>query len=75
MKSWSRFCLVAGYLWLIVAVILFVVVTINTWMHEGYGGLHKLLSPFESTNFIVIIAVITPGVGLIMLSEKLQTRP
>ena len=75
MKSWSRFCLVAGYLWLMVAIIVFLAATVGTWMHEGYSGVHKLLSPFESTNYIVIIAAIAPGLGLIMLSEKLQTRP
>jgi len=74
MKSWPRFCLVAGYLWLMVAIIVFLALTIVTWMDEGYDGLHKLLSPFESINYIVIIAAIAPGIGLIMLSEKLQTR-
>lgn len=43
-------------------------------MSEGFSGVQKLLSPFNVINYLSIMITIAPGIGLIMLSEKLSNK-
>ncbi|WP_157046194.1 hypothetical protein [Geotalea uraniireducens] len=43
-------------------------------MKEGFSGVQNLLSPFNVANYIVTIITLAPGIGLLMLSEKLQNK-
>ena len=65
---------VIGYIWLILAGILILMRIAGVWMKEGFSGVQDLLSPFNIINWLVTIATLAPGIGLLMLSEKLQSK-
>ena len=74
MKFWSTTCKVLGYIWLVLAGLLILVGIIGVWMKEGFSGIQDLLSPFNIANYIVTIITLAPGIGLLMLSEKLENK-
>jgi len=43
-------------------------------MKDGFSGVQDLLSPFNVANWIVTVVTLAPGIGLLMLSEKLQNK-
>ena len=47
---------------------------VGVWMDEGFLGVQQLLSPFNIGNWIVSIITLAPGMGLLMLSRKLQDK-
>ncbi len=73
-----KFCIVAskvlGYILLVLAIILILIGIVGVWMKEGFSGVQDLLSPFNIINWLVTLATLAPGVGLLMLSEKLQSK-
>ena len=47
---------------------------VGVWMDEGFLGVQQLLSPFNIGNWIVSIITLAPGMGLLVLSRKLQDK-
>lgn len=47
---------------------------VGVWMDEGFSGVQQLLSPFNIANWIVTVITLAPGMGLLMLSRKLQDK-
>jgi hypothetical protein len=74
MKFWAIVCKVLGYIWLVLAGLLILVGIAGVWMKEGFSGVQDLLSPFNVVNYIVTIVTLAPGIGLLMLSDKLQDK-
>lgn len=74
MKVWATICKVFGYIWLVLAGLLILVGIIGVWMKEGFSGVQNLLSPFNVVNYIVTLITLAPGIGLLMLSDKLQSK-
>jgi len=74
MKFWATVCKVFGYVWLTLAGILILIGIVGVWMKEGFSGVQELLSPFNIANWLVTIVTLAPGVGLLMLSERLEQR-
>jgi len=74
MKFWSIVSKVLGYIWLILAGLLILVGIFGVWMKDGFSGVQDLLSPFNVANWIVTVVTLAPGIGLLMLSEKLQNK-
>lgn len=74
MKFWAIVCKVLGYIWLVLAGLLILVGIAGVWMKEGFSGVQDLLSPFNVANYIVTIITLAPGIGLLMLSNKLQDK-
>jgi hypothetical protein len=74
MKFWATTCKVLGYIWLVLAGLLILVGIVGVWMKEGFSGVQNLLSPFNVANFIVTAITLAPGIGLLMLSDKLQNK-
>ncbi len=74
MKFWIVASKVIGYIWLILAGILILMGIAGVWMKEGFSGVQDLLSPFNIINWLVTFATLAPGIGLLMLSEKLQSK-
>ena len=63
-----------GYIWLTLAILLILVGIIGVWMQEGFGGVRRLLSPFNVINYIVMILTLAPGGGALLLAKKLEHR-
>jgi len=74
MKFWATVSKVLGYIWLILAGLLILVGIFGVWMKDGFSGVQDLLSPFNVANWIVTVVTLAPGIGLLMLSEKLQNK-
>ena len=74
MKFWIFTSKVLGYIWLLLAGILILMGIGGVWMKEGFSGVQDLLSPFNVVNWLVTVATLAPGIGLLMLSEKLQSK-
>ena len=64
--------MVCGIIWFIGAFILILVGYIGVFIGEGFGGLVRLLNPFNSANTIMVILVLVPGVVLMSLAKKLN---
>ncbi len=74
MKFWATVSKVLGYIWLMFASLLISVGIVGVWMKEGFSGVQDLMSPYNVTNYIVTVITLSPGIGLLMLSEKLQSK-
>ena len=74
MKFWATLSKVLGYIWLVLGGLLILVGTIGVWMKNGFAGVQELLSPFNVTNWIVMAVTLAPGIGLLMLAGKLQSK-
>ena len=74
MMFWATTCKVLGYIWLVLAGLLILAGTIGVWMKEGFSGVQDLLSPFNVANYIVMAITLAPGIGLLMLSNKLRSK-
>ena len=74
MKFWIVTSKVLGYVWLGLAFILILTGIAGVWMKEGFSGVQELLSPFNIINWVVTLATLAPGIGLLMLSEKLRLK-
>lgn len=74
MKFWIVSSKILGYIWLVLAGLLILAGIIGIWMKEGFGGVQELLSPFNVINWIVTFLTLAPGIGLLMLSDKLKSK-
>lgn len=74
MKFWATTCKLLGYIWLVLAGLLILAGIIGVWMKEGFSGVQDLLSPFNLANNIVTAITLAPGIGLLMLSDKLRGK-
>lgn len=74
MNFWATVSKVIGYIWLVLAGLLILASIIGVWMKEGFSGVQDILSPFNVLNWLVTVATLAPGIGLIMLSEKLRNK-
>ncbi len=74
MRHLSKVCSVLGYVWLTLAGFLILIGIAGVWMKEGFSGVQDLLSPFNIANWLVTIITLAPGIGLLMLAEKLERR-
>ncbi len=74
MRFWAIVAKVLGYIWLGVAGFVILAGVIGVWMKEGFSGVQELLSPFNVINWLVTAFTLAPGIGLLMLAEKLQSK-
>lgn len=74
MKFWVTYCKVLGYIWLVVTGLMILVGIAGVWTKEGFSGVQDLLSPFNAANYIAMVIVLVPGIGLLKLSGKLQLK-
>lgn len=74
MRFWATVSKILGYIWLVLAGFLILAGIIGVWMKEGFSSVQDLLNPFNLANWIVTIITLAPGIGLLMLSEKLQGK-
>lgn len=74
MKFLGTFCKVLGYLWLIIAGIVIFIGIVGIWMKEGFSGVQQLLSPFNIANWLITVITLAPGIGLLIVSDKLRQR-
>lgn len=74
MKFWATVCKVLGYIWLVLAGGLILIGTLGVWLKEGFSGVQELLSPFNIANWLLTVITLAPGIGLLMLSEKLEKK-
>ncbi len=74
MKFWVVSSKVLGYIWLVLAGLLILAEIIGVWMKEGFGEVQELLSPFNIVNWFVTFLTLAPGIGLLMLSDKLKNK-
>ena len=74
MRFWASFSKILGYIWLGLTGLTILMGIVGTWMEEGFSGVQALLSPFNVVGWLVIVITLAPGIGLLMLSEKLQSK-
>lgn len=63
---------ILGYIWLCAASLLIAAGIIGVFLKEGFSGVQDLMSPFNVLNYLLIMITLAPGIGLVMLSEKIQ---
>ncbi|MBU4233900.1 MAG: hypothetical protein L6277_10515 [Desulfobacterales bacterium] len=74
MKTWIMILKAFGYIWLTLAVIVIFIGYAGVFWKEGFGALTELLSPFNVVGWITVFITLAPGLGALMLSEKLKSK-
>lgn len=74
MKFLSILFKVLGYIWLVLAVIIILIGIGAVWMKQGFSAVQEILSPFNFANWILTLLTIAPGIGLLMISNKLRDK-
>lgn len=62
---------VLGHVWFTLATLLIFAGIFGVWEGRGFSNVLDLLSPF---NVVVIMITLAPGIGVLMLSEKLRRK-
>ncbi len=74
MRYLATFFQVLGYLWLAVAGIVIVMGITGVGSKEGFPVIQKLLSPFNLPYLFVALLTLAPGIGLLILADKLKQK-
>jgi len=74
MKFWVTYCKVLGYIWLVVTGLLILAGIVAVWMREGFSGVQTLLDPSNAVYYIAMVIALAPGIVLLKLSGKLQSK-
>lgn len=74
MKFWYRLCKVFGYIWCVLAFIIILIGIWGVWLEKGFSGIQNLLSPFNIANWFVTVITLAPGIGLLILADKLKEK-
>lgn len=72
MRFWAIAFRVVGFVWIYLAGFLILTSITGVLMNQGDAGVRELLSPFKPINWLVILLTLLPGLGLLLLSNKLQ---
>lgn len=65
---------VVGAVYLAVAFAVIAVGYASILYFDGFWRLWDIIQPTNTINWIVTIAVLAPGIGLLMLAERLERR-
>lgn len=63
-----------GNILLYLAVAIIAVSILFGWYTNGWGWVQDTLSPFNVWNYLATAIALAPGIGFIMLGEKLQAK-
>ena len=74
MKFLAKVIKVFGYILICLAGVFLSFRTGVVWYNEGFSAVQDLLSPYNFVNFLFTIAILSPGAGLLILSEKLKNK-
>lgn len=74
MKTWATILKVFGYIWCVLAGLLILAGIVGVWMSKGFSGIQRLLSPFNISNWFVTIITLTPGIGALVLADKIKEK-
>ena len=74
MRFWATTLRVVGFVWLYLAGFLILTAITGVLIDQGDAGVRELLSPFNPTNWLVVIFTLVPGFGLLLLSGRLASR-
>jgi len=74
MRFLATFFQVLGYLWLAIAGIVIVMGITGVGSKDGFPVIQKLLSPFNLPNFVVTLLTLVPGIGFLILADKLKQK-
>jgi hypothetical protein len=74
MRIWIIVLKIFGYTWLVLAGLIITVGIIGVWIKEGFSGVQNLLSPFNVINYVVTLFTLAPGLGALILANKLEKK-
>lgn len=70
--NWSKIVKGLGLTYLVLAVGFIVVSAGAIWAEHGFRRMLQLWSPFETTNFTIILLTLAPGLALLAWAENLD---
>jgi len=65
---------VIGKVYLFLASLFIIVNLVFIFLNEGFGKIQEILSPFNLPNFILTMITLSPGLGLMMWSDKIKKK-
>ena len=74
MRYLATFFQFLGYLWLAVAGIVIVMGIIGDGIKNGFPAIQKLLGSFNLPYLFVALLIMAPGIGLLILADKLKQK-
>ena len=74
MKVWIVLLKTFGYVWLTAAILIILAGIVGTWMKGGFTSVQELMSPFNVTNWVVIVITLAPGMGTLVWADKLKAK-
>ncbi|MDP7068577.1 MAG: hypothetical protein QF637_13250 [Acidimicrobiales bacterium] len=74
MKLIPKALRVFAYLWLTFASLLIGASMISIWYTDGFGKVQEIFSPFNLVNFIAVAVTLSPGLGALALSDRMELR-
>ena len=74
MRFWATTLRVVGFVWLYLAGFLILTAITGVLINQGDAGVRELLSPFDPTNWLVVVFTLVPGLGLLLFAGRLGSR-
>jgi len=65
---------VIGKVYLFLASLFIIVNLVFIFLNEGFGKIQEIMSPFNLSNFILTMITLSPGLGLMMWSDKIKKK-
>jgi len=65
---------IVGYVWLTLGSSVILMGLTGVLIHEGTETLLRVLSPFNVLNYAITIAILTPGILLLIWADKLEVK-
>ena len=65
---------VVGKVYLFLASLFIIVNLVFIFLNEGFGKIQEIMSPFNLPNFILTMITLSPGLGLMMWSDKIKKK-
>jgi cytochrome c biogenesis factor len=70
----AKFCTILGWILIILAFGAILVGTLSTLFFEGFEGYWEVVRPYNIYNIIMIVIVLSPGVGFVALGNKIRDK-
>ena len=64
-----------GWAWVVIAMLVIALSYIVIGVQQGLSEVLSLMNPFNLLNFLATVLALAPGIGLILLADRLQDKP
>lgn len=63
-----------AYVWFAISAGIVLFGLVGIYLRDGFSGVQEVMSPFNVVNSLLVLLLISPGLGALALSERLRRR-